>query len=971
MPHRRMRPAFAVAATVAMTAGMAGIAGAAHADTAPVVHGVVKDAAGHLVNGWIEVENADTSTNTVGTTYQNYYSIQDGEYAFAIGDGSGQVPAGNYVMDVFDSSGASVSQWYDAGGTQFPIDSNTNASVLDLGTSSMTLSPVTLALYPTVTGSITSAGGNAVQGSVEAIPVVNGTPDDANPQWSQFDSSQSNTLFTDMADGTYLFEVYPNDSRFSTGFYQQGATGNLGTDEASATPVTVTGGTAHLSDMVLTPGPSVRGVVSLPTGTNGWIVNTYLHWFTETNGTWTEAGSTGMNGAWYSPSGTFDTVIPAGTYKFEVTTGACFYSGGWCDGNSDDVFWYHSGSDTGTDVEHATPVTVNSEVNLGALLVPNPATAPSTTPATTGSVSGVVKNASGKGLGGINVEVMEGGNGIASATTSADGTFTVGGLNPATDYVVQASDPANAYVTGWYGGSSADTATPVTVTAGQTTKLGSAITLAPYASISGTVKSASGSALSNIRVDAFDANGNQVSESRTTQAGTYTLTGLAAGSYVVQFTDDQLGQFETEFLGGTTQVLLATPVTVTAGQAATGANIALQSQPESAPVGVDVTGVVTDDTGRRLRGVTVAAVLAGTQSTVEQVTTDANGVYAFTTLDASTPMSYQLDFMPAGEPLDASEFPVGSAWLGDVQSQVLSSTVKVVRGATTTAPKTVLDREGGIRLHVNAQPGKTLSNPFGEMWTGNVVDWEDTSLSVDASGNGSAFVPSGDYRVSADDDNSEMTFWDGASDVATKTKHVSPGQWTDVTVNLQPRFHNLTKPTVSGTPVVGQTLRANPGTWNMAQPETVVTWLRNGKAIGTGLTHKVLAADAGAKLSIQVRASGYDWWNWGNEGVGTATSSATAPATYSSSASVKGASPAKGTVVLAVTVKVAGGTPAGGRLTIKNGAKVVATRVAVTKSGKVTIRLTGQPKGKHTYSVTYAGPAHVTGSSAKAAVTVR
>ncbi len=61
-------------------------------------------------------------------------------------------------------------------------------------------------------------------------------------------------------------------------------------------------------------------------------------------------------------------------------------------------------------------------------------------------------------------------------------------------------------------------------------------------------------------------------------------------------------------------------------------------------------------------------------------------------------------------------------------------------------------------------------------------------------------------------------------------------------------------PTVSGTPTVGATLSAKPGTWAPAPVAFAYQWLRNGKAISgaTSSSYALTAADAGAAVSVKV-----------------------------------------------------------------------------------------------------------------------
>lgn len=67
-------------------------------------------------------------------------------------------------------------------------------------------------------------------------------------------------------------------------------------------------------------------------------------------------------------------------------------------------------------------------------------------------------------------------------------------------------------------------------------------------------------------------------------------------------------------------------------------------------------------------------------------------------------------------------------------------------------------------------------------------------------------------------------------------------------------------PAVTGTPKVGTTLKADRGDWSPAPATYVVTWLRNGKAVHSGTTYRLRAADRGQRIQVRVTAKkpGYE-----------------------------------------------------------------------------------------------------------------
>jgi hypothetical protein len=98
-----------------------------------------------------------------------------------------------------------------------------------------------------------------------------------------------------------------------------------------------------------------------------------------------------------------------------------------------------------------------------------------------------------------------------------------------------------------------------------------------------------------------------------------------------------------------------------------------------------------------------------------------------------------------------------------------------------------------------------------------------------------------------------------ATPTQVPTPSATPTQVPTPSATPTPTTPNLTlapTPTITGTARVGNTLTANPGTW-----DSVVTlsyqWLRNGSAIagGTASSYRLVSADAGTNIAIQVTGS--------------------------------------------------------------------------------------------------------------------
>lgn len=101
----------------------------------------------------------------------------------------------------------------------------------------------------------------------------------------------------------------------------------------------------------------------------------------------------------------------------------------------------------------------------------------------------------------------------------------------------------------------------------------------------------------------------------------------------------------------------------------------------------------------------------------------------------------------------------------------------------------------------------------------------------------------------------------GYGDSAVRTVvEVDPGAAAPVAVEA---------PSISGTPKIGRTLTADPGTWDPAEVTVAYQWLRNGEPIegATSDRYRVTRDDQGAALSVRVTVTAE-----GNINPGTATS---------------------------------------------------------------------------------------------------
>ncbi|MEP7193173.1 MAG: hypothetical protein ABI903_09935, partial [Actinomycetota bacterium] len=222
-------------------------------------------------------------------------------------------------------------------------------------------------------------------------------------------------------------------------------------------------------------------------------------------------------------------------------------------------------------------------------------TTATTAPAGSGGISGFVTDAGGThGLAGVVVNVTAYSLAdLVTATTSADGSYTVSGLAAGNHYTVcfaaagatGGSSDTTGYINQCYDNQpTSHTRTPVTVAAGATTP-GINAALAVAGAISGTVTDAAGShhGLANVLVYALSSSNRDSQQVTTGADGSYVLTGLPAGSgYAVYFEDlgatggssDARGYFDQTWQNQPTSGT-PTPVSVTNGTTTFGINAAL------------------------------------------------------------------------------------------------------------------------------------------------------------------------------------------------------------------------------------------------------------------------------------------------------------------------------------------------------------------------------------------------------------
>ena len=286
-----------------------------------------------------------------------------------------------------------------------------------------------------------------------------------------------------------------------------------------------------------------------------------------------------------------------------------------------------------------------------------------------------------------------GGASVGTSTTLVGGAYEVD--LSAGIYVVEFDPTCDGSVTspdvGQYDGGvySLDSATQITV--GTDDQETANATLAASGSIAGTVTDAADpSGLAGVCVTATDASDTiGASGTATTAAGgTYSITGLAPGSFQVFF-DPTCGntQSSPDFPLWYSNSLTeggATSVTVSSGNTFT-ANASLETFGS-------ISGTVTDAAHPGgLAGVCVTATSSTGGSGVGDAVTTSNGTYAITELP---PDAYTVEFDPScGGTVTSPDYP---QWYSGAVKQANATSVEVSSGAATANVNASLTTAGSI-----------------------------------------------------------------------------------------------------------------------------------------------------------------------------------------------------------------------------------------------------------------------------------
>jgi len=361
------------------------------------------------------------------------------------------------------------------------------------------------------------------------------------------------------------------------------------------------------------------------------------------------------------------------------------------------------------------------------------------TPGTGGSIAGVVtSDVDGSPIAGVYVEAQNNdASSLAGATTGPDGTYRIDGLR-AGAHRVHFLTYGTPYISEyWNNSSSYFGSTTVDVQEGAVVA-GIDAGLSAGASISGVVTREDGTPVASSPVWANGANGG-FSSGFTDSSGAYTIPGLAADSYVVQFQGTWDGLVG-EYWNNAADYFSATRVSVAAGGAVTGIDAVLSA-------GGSVQGMVTKASDGSAVTNGWVAVLDANGNMVAQAGVSIDGTYR---IDGIRPGDYKVKFSSN----DSSLLP--QYWAG-------AATAAMATSVTVAAGQTV----SGIDAALQALPSQ-ISGTVTRASDGTPV----AGISVSASGTGGYYWATTDdtgaYRISAAPGQYAVEFRDNYQTFATQ-----------------------------------------------------------------------------------------------------------------------------------------------------------------------------------------------------------
>lgn len=660
--------------------------------------------------------------------------------------------------------------------------------------------------------------------------------------------------------GTYRLKFYDGEGLHYTQFWDGAAS------VADATDVTVRSGDETGShDATLEKAGRIEGSITDGTGTPVEGAYAQVEAYDATTKEWedvhdrdddVEGGNTGEDPETGALTGRFGVgPLPAGTYRVKFTTFSDDYLDQYYDGKSED---------------DADLITLErGEVRQGV----------DGTLEKPGTVKGKVVLPTNKGLARAFVELYQrdgtgGWSSVSGTETSSSGSFQIGEV-PAGTYALKVFPGTPTYAPQVYlGKTSLEQGTPVVVASGRSTTL-STIKLVAGGAISGSVTLPSGVTDQRARtVEVVDAASGELQSVGTankvgsSKSYSYSIKGLAAGSYRVQFARASGQSLAVgQYFKGVTEALgkaKATSVKVSAGKTTSGIN-------GSPTRGGSIQGRILDAEGQPVRCYVMASTDDESLTTRTAFSSAATGVFTITGLSQGAYRLTTVGGYPGGEACnlpstddderranyyyDSDEGSYGHTTADPDEADLLevsSGTTETVRDLYYgPVDQPTIGNGPAPRLAGTPAVGKTLTSTIpghvAEEDDPYTIQWYRGTSAIDGATNPT-------YKVVAADAGAPVS----VRYTFSREGHLDVARGTDA---LKIGAYNLTKPSVSGTASVGKKLTAGRGTWAGSGWTYTYQWYRGSTAISkaTKSTYTTTKSDRRKSISVRVtaRKSGY------------------------------------------------------------------------------------------------------------------
>jgi hypothetical protein len=465
--------------------------------------------------------------------------------------------------------------------------------------------------------------------------------------------------------------------------------------------------------------------------------------------------------------------------------------------------------------------------------------------AASGTVTGSVKTAAGTALSKYTVTALtrdDSGDWVSrgTATSNSKGAYAIASLEPG-DYILRAQGDATAAVFSGNVATLAD-ATKRGVFASKTTTV--SLVAGATGTAQGTIVGASGSKLGGIRVTAYrlTASGGTFTAAERTGAsviskadGTFSLAGIAPGAHTLRFEPPVGSVYGATFLGGSASPLTASMFYVSSGITTAGMDAALS--PAASVAGtVKAAGSLAS-----LADIAVALYPAGSvpgdgREALAHTTSDANGHYAFDRLSQGSYVVYAGSHTVGDTARARTATTVSSLGFMEQRTLDLTLSLKDAAGVHPTAGNNPV-----VVAPTGFQVGRTIAVSNGTWNVGGALTYSyrwyrDGRPIVDSDAQTHVLTP-GDAGTTLTARVTARSFAQGSGSATSPASAVIQVAAAPVVTGGAP--------SVTGNLVVGQSVHAHPGEWNVEGISFTYTWESSSDGI-SGWTH----SNSGSSLAI-------------------------------------------------------------------------------------------------------------------------